>query len=178
MTNTDFFATVGSAAEQAVDTAAGTGALALDVLRRPQRTRRRGAQVTDRVVREAEDLVDEALNLPERALLAYLRGVRRRARRDDVLGLVSRGLLGAVNGPAGTAADFFGRVESVTEFETRRRRSAAPAPARRAARTVKSAARRTKSSATTTRRRNAAGRSTRAVSRRGGRSTGTRRRTA
>ena len=180
MSDLDFFATVGSATEQAVDTAVGTGALALDVIRRPQRTRRRGAQVTDQALREAGDIVDEAAGLPERVLIAYLRGVRRQARRSDVLGLVSRGLLGAVNAPAGSAAGFFTRLERETEVKTTRgrRRPSAPAPARRAARTVKSAARKTKGSATTTRRRNAAGRSTSATTRRRGASSARGRRSA
>jgi len=167
MTDADFFRTVGSATEQAVDTAVGSGAVALDVIRRPQRSRRRGAQATDQALRDAGDLVDDALALPERLVLGYLRGVRRRARRRDVLGLVSRGLLSAVNRPAGTAAGFFDRVERVTEVATRsRRRPSAPGTAGKAGRAVTSAARRTKSGATTTRRRNATGRSTSA--RRGG----------
>src|SRR4029077_18446305 len=138
VTDAGFFRTVGSATEQAVDTAVGGGAVALDVVRRPQGARRRGARVTDQAIRDAGDLVDDALALPERIVLGYLRGVRRRARRQDVLGLVSRGVLTAVKRPAGTGAGFFDRAERATEVATpSRRRPSAPAPARKAGRTVK-----------------------------------------
>ena len=169
------FDSVGSAGDAALDTVVGGAAMAVDTARRPRRAatraRRRGDSVTDSLVDTAEDAVDTATALPGRVVLAYLRGLRRQARRDDPLGAAARTILGAVHGSARDWARFLARVERETDVRGTR---TARRPATRA-----TAARRT------TRGTTARGRATSSTrggtSRRGGttrRSTGTRRRTS
>ena len=136
------FDSVGSAGEAALDTVVGGAAMAVDTASRPRRAatraRRRGRAAT-------EELVDTAVALPERAVLAYLRGLRRQARRNDPIGAAARVILGAVHGPAGDWARFLARVERETDVRARaggRRPSAARATAARRSSTRGTAARR------------------------------------
>ncbi|HZS15134.1 MAG TPA: hypothetical protein VFC09_11090 [Candidatus Dormibacteraeota bacterium] len=175
MTDLSIVDSVGSAGEAALDTVVGGASLAFDSVTRPRRTagraRRRGGDVTEAIGEVTEDVVDEVSALPERALLAYVRMLRRRARRDDVVGTVSRGVLGALHRPARDWARFFQRLERETTVDRRGR------TARSSTRTVRGTAR-------TAARKTARGaRRTTATARgkapaRGRRATGTRRRTA
>ena len=164
MTNVGFLDSIGRAGEEALDTVVGGGAVALDVVRNPRRgtggVRRRGARVTQEVVDDVEDVVDEVLGLPERVLHVYLRGVRGRARRGDVIGSAARTLLGVINGPAHDAARFFERLERETQVKAPRRRTRAAQKARTATRRTAGAARRPGRAAASTRRANAQGRTT------------------
>lgn len=175
---------VGKAGETALDTVVGGASLALDTVTRPRRSagraRRRGSDVNDVIADTAEEVVDEVSALPERALVAYVRLLRRRARRDDVVGTVSRGVLGALHRPASDWARFFQRLERETAVDGKGRRTATTSTrgtvrgtARKAARTAASGARRTAKTARGTAPR-ATGRAT--ASRGTGR--GTRRRSA
>jgi hypothetical protein len=170
---------VGNAGEAALDTVVGGAAVALDTVTRPRRSagraRRRGNDVTEAITDATEDVVDEVSALPERVLVAYVRLLRRRARREDVVGTVSRGVLGALHRPARDWARFFQRLERETTVERGRRGSTARrattttrgsvrGTARKAARKATSGARRTAKTARGT------------APRAGGR--GTRRRTA
>jgi len=148
MTDLTVFDTVGRAGEAALDTAAGGAAMALDAVSRPRRSagraRRRGSDVTDAIAEATEDVVDEVSALPERLLVAYVRLLRQRARRDDVVGTVSRGVLGALHRPAGDWARFFQRLERETTVERGRgsrttARGSVRGTARKAARTAKAA---------------------------------------
>ncbi|HXA27710.1 MAG TPA: hypothetical protein VN193_03095 [Candidatus Angelobacter sp.] len=153
---------VGKAGETALDTVVGGASLALDTVTRPRRSagraRRRGSDVNDVITEVAEDVVDEVSALPERALVAYVRLLRRRARRDDVVGTVSRGVLGVLHRPASDWARFFQRLERETAVDGKGRRAAATST-RGTARTAASGARRTtrtaRGSAPRTRRRSA-----------------------
>jgi hypothetical protein len=170
---------VGNAGEAALDTVVGGAAVALDTVTHPRRSagraRRRGNDVTEAITDATEDVVDEVSALPERVLVAYVRLLRRRARRDDVVGTVSRGVLGALHRPARDWARFFQRLERETTVERGRRgstprrtttttRGSVRGTARTAARKATSGARRTAKTARGT------------APRTGGR--GTRRRTA
>ena len=129
MTELTLVDTAGAAGEAALDTVVGGAAMAVDAATRPRRTvaraRRRGAAVNEAVAEVTEDVVDEVLGLPERALVAYLRMLRRRARGTDPLGTVSRALLRAVHGRAKDAARFFARVEREATVERPRRKGTA-----------------------------------------------------
>jgi hypothetical protein len=151
---------VGNAGETALDTVVGGAAMALDTVTRPRRAagraRRRGNDVTDAISDATEDVVDEVSALPERVLVAYVRLLRRRARRDDVVGTVSRGVLDALHRPAKDWARFFQRLERETTVEggrrggTRRttRRAASTTPTRGSVRgTARTAARKATSGA-------------------------------
>lgn len=139
---TDVLDSVSSASQNALDTVVGGGAIALDAFRRPSVARRRG----ERALKQTNQVVEETLALPERALVAYLRNLRRQARRKDVVGAVSRNVLIALNRPAATAARFFHVVE---------RESAVPV-ARSTARKAVSAAKTTRRRTTTAARRRSA----------------------
>jgi hypothetical protein len=127
MTDLTIVDTVGSAGEAALDTVVGGAALALDTVTRPRRSagraRRHGNDVTEVIADVTEDVVDEVSLLPERVLVAYVRMLRRRARRDDVVGTVSRGVLGVLHRPAKDWARFFNRLERETTVERRARRA-------------------------------------------------------
>ena len=126
---------VGSAGESALDSVVGGAALAVDAARRPRRTaaqaRRRGSAANQALVEAGEELVEEAVALPERALLGYVRLLRRQGRRDDVVGGVSRAVLGAVHGQARGAARFFTRLEKATDVAANGRRRTRATGARR-----------------------------------------------
>jgi hypothetical protein len=149
----------------------GGASIALDSLTRPRRAagrvRRRGNDVNEVIADVTEDVVDEVTALPERALVAYVRMLRRRARQDDVIGTMSRGVLGALHRPARDWARFFQRLERETSLD-RRRRTATRGTVRGSART---AARKTASGARRT------ARTARGNAPRGGRRTGTTRKT-
>jgi hypothetical protein len=141
---------VGSAGESAIDSVVGGAALALDAARRPRRTaaraRRRGSEANQALVEATEELVEEAVALPERALLGYVRLLRRQGVREDVVGGVSRALLGAVHGQAKGAARFFTRLEKATDVDAHgRRRTTTPAARRGGRKRTTGATRRTSS---------------------------------
>jgi len=146
------FDSVGSAGEAALDTVVGGAAMALDTATRPRRTagraRRRGSQVNEAIAEATEEVVDGVAALPERVLLAYVRLLRRQGRRDDLMGSVSRTVLGAVHGQARGAARFFGRLERESDVDARGRRRTGATTRGRA-----SAGRRTSTARSTTRRR-------------------------
>jgi hypothetical protein len=157
----DALGTVGSAGEAALDTIVGSAALALDSVTRPRRSagraRRRGSSVNETATEAAEELIDEATSLPGRALLGYVRLLRRQGTRGGVVGRVSRGVLGAVHGQAREAARFFIRLERETDVDRHgHRRTRAGSTARRAK--SGTTARRTAARGTTTRSRSATGR--------------------
>src|SRR5579884_1391592 len=179
MTDLSIVESAGDAGAAALDTVVGGASLALDAVTRPRRTagraRRRGADVTEVIGEAAEDVVDEVTLLPQRALLAYVRMLRRRARRDDVVGTVTRGVLDAMHGPAKGWARFFERLERETNVDRRGRTGGSSRSVRGTART---AARKT---ATGARRTAATARGTGPARGRrstAGRKTATRRRTA
>jgi hypothetical protein len=120
------FDTVGSAGEAALDAVVGGAAMALDTATRPRRTagraRRRGSQVNEAIAEATEEVVEGVAALPERVLLAYVRLLRRQGRRDDLVGSVSRTVLGAVHGQARGAARFFGRLERESDVDAQGRR--------------------------------------------------------
>jgi hypothetical protein len=128
MTDLSIVESVGNAGEAALDTVVGGAAMALDSVTRPRRTagraRRRGSDVAEALTEATEDVVDEVSAIPERVLVAYVRMLRRRARGDDVVGTVSRGVLGALHRPAKDAARFFQRLERETTVERAARRTA------------------------------------------------------
>jgi hypothetical protein len=149
---TDVLDTVGTASQSALDTVVGGGAIALDAFRKPTQTRRRGAQA----LKQTNQVVEETLALPERALIAYLRNLRRQARRKDVVGTVSRTVLVAVNRPAASAAHFFGVVERESTVAARRGRPAGAASTTgKAKRAVRRTARKAAKATTLARRRTA-----------------------
>jgi len=156
MTDLSIVDSVGRAGEAALDTVVGGASLALDPVTRPRRTagraRRRGSDVTEVLGDVTEDVMDEVGALPERALLAYVRMLRRRARRDDVVGTVSRGVLGALHRPARDWSRFFQRLERETTVDRRGRPAGSQSrtvrgTARTAARTTAAGARRTATTA-------------------------------
>jgi len=120
---------VGAAGEAALDTVVGGAAIALDAATRPRRSagraRRRGGAVNEALLDAGEELVDEVTGLPERVLVGYLRLLRRQGRRDDVLGIVSRGVLGTVHDQARGAARFFARLERETDVDRHGKRRTA-----------------------------------------------------
>lgn len=131
------FDSVGSAGEAALDTIVGGVATALDTATRPRRSagraRRRGSQVNEELVDTVEEAVGTATALPERVFIAYLRTLRRQARRQDPVGTAARTLLSALHRPARDAARFFTRVERETDVRgtrTARRGSTATATRR------------------------------------------------
>jgi hypothetical protein len=148
---TDVLDSVGSVSQNALDTVVGGGAIALDAFRRPSVARRRG----ERALKQTNQVVEETLALPERALVAYLRNLRRQARRKDVVGAVSRNVLIALNRPAATAARFFHVVERESAVPAAQRggRRGAASTTGRTNRAVRSTARKAVSAAKTTRRR-------------------------
>lgn len=154
------FDSVGSAGEAALDAVVGGADAAIDVAARPRRSvaraRRRGQAVNREIADTVDDLVDTATALPERVLVAYLRGLRRQAHRDDVLGAASRTILDAVNGSAREAARFFARVERVSTTPARRTRPATATAAHR-----RTTTRRGRATGTTRGRKTAAARGTR-----------------
>jgi len=127
---------VGSAGEAALDTVVGGAALALETVSRPRRTarraQRRGAEAAGAIAETTSDVVSA---LPERVLVAYVRLLRSNARRDDVVGTVSRGVLGAMHVPAREGARFLLRLEKETAL-------GAGKPAKGGARRAKRATRR------------------------------------
>jgi hypothetical protein len=131
------FNTAGEAGEAALDTVVGGAAMAFDTATRPRRTvgraRRRGSEVNEVIAEVTEEAVDGVLGLPERALVGYVRMLRRQAKRDDLVGAASRTLLGTVHGRAREAARFFTRIERETDVDAqgRRRTAAAGTPRRR-----------------------------------------------
>lgn len=145
--------TVVDAGEAALDTVVGGAAMALDTVTRPRRSagraRRRGNDVTEALADATEDVVDEVSGLPERVLVAYVRLLRRRARRDDVVGTVSRGVLGVLHRPAQDWARFFQRLERETAVNgtgargSATRRGSVRGTARAAARRATTGAKRT-----------------------------------
>jgi len=150
MTDLSIVDSVGSAGEAALDTVVGGASIALDTMTRPRRTagrvRRRGNDVNEVLADVTEDVVDEVSALPERVLVAYVRMLRRRARRDDVVGTVSRGVLSAMHRPAKDWRRFFERLERETSLDRRRAastRGTARGTARTAARKTATGARRT-----------------------------------
>lgn len=154
MTNLSIVDTVGGAGEAAIDTVVGGASMALDTVTRPGRAagraRRRGSDVNDVLTDVTEEVVDEVTALPERMLVAYVRMLRRRARRDDVVGTVTRGVLGAMHRPARDWARFFQRLERETTVDRRRAtggRATVRSTARRAARKTATGARRTATTA-------------------------------
>lgn len=153
---TDVLDTISSASQNALETVVNGGSNALDAIRRPAQTRRRGAQATERALKQANGVIDDTLALPERALVAYLRGLRKQARRKDVVGIVSRNVLIAVNRPAGGAASFFSRVEKETAVSARPAGRSTAAATSKTKRAVRRTARKTTAAAKTTRRRVAA----------------------
>jgi len=122
MTDVNVFETIGTVSEQALDTVVGavTSPVETAVSARDE-ARRRGAEVTERAAEQIEEIVDEAMALPERLVVAYLRRLRAEARREDVIGVASRRILGAVHGPAHVAAGFFARIEQESTTGRRRR---------------------------------------------------------
>lgn len=150
MTDLSIVDSVGNAGEAALDTVVGGASVALDSLTRPRRAagraRRRGGDVNEAISDAAEDVLDEVTALPERVLVAYVRMLRRRARQDDVVGTVSRGVLGAMHRPAKDWARFFQRLERETTVDRRRgtaTRGTVRGTARSAARKTATGARRT-----------------------------------
>jgi len=118
---------VGTAGEAALDAIVGGVALAADTVSRPRRAvtraRRRGSAVNREVAEAAEEVVDTTLALPERLLIASLRGLRSQATRRDALGDAARTLLAAVHSSSREAARFFARVERSTAAPARRGRA-------------------------------------------------------
>jgi hypothetical protein len=150
MTDLSIVDSAGSAGEAALDTVVGGASIALDSLTRPRRTagrvRRRGSDVNEVISDVTEEVVDEVTALPERMLVAYVRMLRRRARQDDVVGTVSRGVLSAMHRPAKDWARFFQRLERETSLDRRRNtrtRGTVRGTARTAARKTATGARRT-----------------------------------
>lgn len=150
MTDLSIVDSVGSAGEAALDTVVGGASIALDTMTRPRRTagrvRRRGNDVNDVISDVTEEVVDEVTAIPERMLVAYVRMLRRRARQDDVVGTVSRGVLKAMHGPAKDWRRFFERLERETSLDRRRgtaTRGTVRGTARTAARKTATGARRT-----------------------------------
>jgi hypothetical protein len=148
MTDLSIVDTLGNAGEAALDTVVGGTAIAMDSLTRPRRTvgrtRRRGSDVNAAIVDATEDVIDEVTLLPERMLVAYVRMLRRNARRDDVVGTLSRTVLGVLHGPAKDWARFWQRLERETTVERRTSgRGTVRATARTAARKAATGARRT-----------------------------------
>jgi hypothetical protein len=152
MTDLSIVDSVGNAGEAALDTVVGGAAMALDTITRPRRSagraRRRGADVAEAISDTTEDVVDEVSALPERVLISYVRMLRRRARRDDVVGTVSRGVLDVLHRPARDWARFWQRLERETTVERSRRtssttRGSVRGTARSAPRKATSGARRT-----------------------------------
>jgi hypothetical protein len=128
MTDLTIVDTVGSAGEAALDTVVGGAAMAFDSVTRPRRSagraRRRGNDVTEVLSDVTGEVMDEVTVLPERMLVAYVRMLRRRARRDDVVGTVSRGVLNALHRPAKDWSRFFQRLERETTVDRGGRRRA------------------------------------------------------
>ena len=165
MTELEIVDSVQHTGEQAVDTVVGGGALAFDVVRKPRTTARRaqkrGAEVTAEIAKDVNKAVDTTLALPERLLVRSLRVVKKEAARKDVVGVVSRAVLGAVHAPAANAAGFFSRVEKETELPKRARRAAATTTRKSAARaTVRNAGAATRRTAARTTGPRTTGRST------------------
>ncbi|HEV7676969.1 MAG TPA: hypothetical protein VGQ42_00200 [Candidatus Dormibacteraeota bacterium] len=144
MTDLTIVDSAGRAGEAALDTIVGGASFALDAVARPGRStgraRRRGSAVNNSITDGVEEVVDEVVSLPERALIAYIRMLRRTGRRPDVVGAVTRTLLDVVNGPAKEAARFFERLERETETGTRRRGGRRASTATRARRTTRATA--------------------------------------
>lgn len=138
MTQFEVLDSVTEAGERALDTVVGGTAFAVDAVRRPRKTavraQRRGAKLTGEAVSQATKVADTAGNLPERVLVGYLRAVKGQARRTDVVGAAARTLLGTVNTPAGTAAEFLARIERETRLPKPAARAAAPKATMRRAR--------------------------------------------
>ena len=105
---------VGSAGEAALDTVVGGAALALDSVSRPRRTARRARRRGSEAAGAIAETTSEVTALPERVLVAYVRLLRSNARREDVVGTVSRGVLGAMHVPAREGARFLLRLEKET----------------------------------------------------------------
>lgn len=153
MTDLSIVDGVGSAGAAALDTVVGGASIALDSVARPGRTagraRRRGNDVNEVLADVTEEVMDEVTALPERVLVAYVRMLRRRARRDDVLGTLSRGVLGAMHRPARDWARFLQRLERETSLDRRGTgsRGTVRGTARSAARKTARGARRTTATA-------------------------------
>jgi hypothetical protein len=149
MTDLTIVDSASRAGEAALDTVVGGAAMALDSVTRPRRSagraRRRGSDVNGTLADATEEVFDEVSALPERVLLAYVRTLRRNARRDDVLGTVSRGVLGVMHRPARDWSHFFQRLERETTVERRGRGTSRTVrgTARTAARKATTGARRT-----------------------------------
>jgi hypothetical protein len=130
MTDLSIVDSVGNAGGAALDTMVGGASIALDGVTRPRRgagrARRRGSDVNSSIAEATEGVVDEVTALPERVLIAYVRMLRRSARRGGVVGTVTRSVLDAVHGPVKDAAKFFERLERETTVQpvTRRARKA------------------------------------------------------